>query len=185
MLWWLVDHADLMFLVLGIAALVLGCLWWMRRQRWQLTGLVVVLGLFALLWILTDWVVTDRKQIVQTVQRMADAVRSRDLDTFFQHVSPQFEYGGMGPELFRAYVDRQVRRYPVSSFRVSKVDTENVSREERKGTAEFWIFLEEEIQAPPLRCEATFLLQENRWRLGGFKLFLANSKTEYRLPDLR
>jgi hypothetical protein len=184
MLWWLVDHADLMFLILGVAALVLGCLWWMRRERWQLTGLIAALGLFALLWVVTDWVVTDRKQIVQTVQNMADAVRKPDLDSFFEHVSPHFEYGGMHAKQFRNYVERQIRRFPISSFRISKVDTESISRDAGKGRAEFWIFLDEEA-APPLRCEATFVLEENRWLLGGFKLFLANARTEYRLPDLR
>jgi len=181
---WLVDHAGQVYLFLGIRALVLGCLWWMSRDRRYLIGLSALAVLFLLVWFLTLFVVTDRMEIARTVETMAQAVDQRNLDQFFAHVSSRFDHQGMNSQRFREYVETQLQRFKVSSFRISKIVVEDVSRQAATGNAEFWIYVEGpwEGEAPPLRCEGAFVLEEEKWRLKGFKLFLGRTSTELRLP---
>jgi hypothetical protein len=183
MLSWLVDHASLWFLFLGIAGLVIASLWWMTRRReyvWALAGL----GAFiALLWLLTRFVVTDRMRIVDTVQTMAKAVQERKLDDFLEHVAQTFNHDGMNSQEFRQYLENRLKRYQVRTFTVSKVRAEDVSRQTAAGKAEFWIQVEGtwEEGVPPLRCESEFVLERDDWRLKGFRLFLGNTSNEIRL----
>jgi len=181
---WLVDHAGLVYLCLGIAALVLGCLWWMTRHKKYLVALLGTAVVLGLVWLLTLFVVTDRMQVARGVEAMARAVDQRNLDQFFDHISSEFDHMGMNAQQFRTYMETQLRRFKVASFRVSKINTEDVSRQAGTGKAEFWIFVEGpwEGEAPPLRCEAAFVLEKDKWRLKGFKLFLGNTANEFRLP---
>ena len=187
MVWWLVDHASVVYLVLGITALVLGCLWWMTRKRAYGFAAIVAAALLLLVWLLSVFVVTDRMRIVQTVEIMARAVDQRNLDAFFKHVSPQFKHDLMDAPQFRLYTETQLRRYKVFKFHVFKITAEDVSRQTGTGKAQFWIDVEGgwEGEAPPLRCVATFVFEREEWLLKGFKLFLGNTSTEFRLPAAR
>jgi hypothetical protein len=181
---WLVDHSALGYLFLGILVLVMACLWWINRKRHYLLGLMGAIGLVAVLWLLTLFVVTDRAQIVHGVQAMAQAIEQRNLDHFFKHVSSSFDHQGMNAQQFRGYVESQLQRYKVTSFSVSKIAAYDVSRQSGKGNADFWISLEGnwEGQVLPLRCETLFVLEANEWRLKGFRLFVSNTTQEFRLP---
>jgi hypothetical protein len=184
MLSWLVDHSALGYLFLGILVLVMACLWWINRKRQYLLGLIGAIGLVVVLWLLTLFVVTDRAQIVHSVQAMAQAIEQRNLDQFFKHVSSSFDHQGMNAQQFRGYVESQLQRYKVTSFSVSKIAAYDVSRQAGKGNADFWISLEGnwEGEVLPLRCETLFVLEANEWRLKGFRLFVSNTTQEFRLP---
>ncbi len=187
MFWWLVDHAAVVYLVLGITALVLGCLWWMTRKRGYWFALIISAGLFVLVWLLGLFVVTDRMRIIQTVEIMARAAEQRNLDEFFKHVSPRFKYDLMDAQQFRLYTEGQLRRFRVVKFQVFKISAEEVLRQAGTGKARFWIDVEGgwEGGAPPLRCDAMFAFERDEWLLTGFKLFLGNTSTEFRLPAAR
>jgi len=181
---WLVDHAGLVYLFLGILGLVLGSLWWMSRSRHYLFGLIGAAGLLVLVWLLTLFLVTDRVQIVRNVEAMAQAIDKRNLDQFFKHLSGSFDHEGMNAQQFREYVEPQLKLHKVTVFHVSKIVAENVSRQTGKGQVAFWIDVQGNWQGevPPLRCEASFVLERDEWRLKGFKLFLGNTPTEFKLP---
>jgi hypothetical protein len=181
----LVDHAGLWFLLLGIAGLVLASLWWMTRRREYVWAFAGVAALIALLWLLTRFVVTDRMQIVRTVQVMAQAVQQRNLDEFFKHVASSFRHETMNAPELRRYMESQLKRHQVRTFHVTGVRAEDVARTGKSGKAEFWIQVEGDWEGgvPPMRCESTFTLERDEWRLQGFKLFLGNTGNEFRLPS--
>ena len=74
MLWWLVDHATVCYLLLDLAALVLVAIFWSNRRVAYLLAAGGALGLIALVWLLTIIVITDRKQLYLNVQAMARGV---------------------------------------------------------------------------------------------------------------
>ena len=186
MVWWLVDHARVLYLTLGVLALVLGCLWWMTRKRIYRFALIGIAAILLLIWLLALFIVTDRMRIVRRVQAMAQAIDQRNLDEFFKYVSPQFGYDAMDIQQFRIYTEAQLRRYKVFSFRVHKITVPDVSRQ-TGSKAGFWIDVEGawEGETPPLRCEAIFVFERDEWLLKGFRIYLGNSSTEFRLPPAR
>jgi hypothetical protein len=173
------------YLTLGILALVVGCLWWMTRKRIYRFALLGTALLLLVVWFLTLFIVTDRMRIVRTVETMAQAIHQHNLDEFFKHVSPQFGHDAMDAQQFRLYTEAQLRRHKVYSFHVHKITAPDVSRQ-TGSKAGFWIDVEGawEGEAPPLRCEATFVFEREEWLLKGFKLLLGNSSTEFRLPPM-
>jgi hypothetical protein len=187
MLWWLVDHASSVNLLLGIAALIAGCLWWMTRKRGYGFAFLVTVALLIVVRLLSVFIVTDRMRIIQTVEAMARAVDQRNLDECFKHVSPQFKHDLMDAQQFRVYTEAQLRLHKVFKFHVFKISAEDVSRETGTGKARFWIDVEGawDGEAPPLRCDATFVFERDMWLLKDFKVFLGNTSNEFRLPAAR
>src|SRR5262245_58555228 len=87
MLWWLVDNANLVFLVLGLVALVLAVRWSLTRRGAYLAGLGVTFTLIAVVFALTLFVVTDRRRLVQRVEEIARLFNPKDLDRAFDHMT--------------------------------------------------------------------------------------------------
>ena len=73
---WLIDNANTRYVLFGMV----GCLHWRRlvaaspTEHTLLVGVAAAVGLIALLWVLTQVVVTDRQQLELNVRGMADAV---------------------------------------------------------------------------------------------------------------
>ena len=82
---WLVDNANLWYVLFGMAALGTGAAWWLRRETKYLVGVTIAVGVILLLWLLTRLVVTDRQQLelnisqldlVALVQQVATALQA-------------------------------------------------------------------------------------------------------------
>jgi hypothetical protein len=183
MFWWLVDNVNLVYVLLGVVGLVCAVQWWQTRKRKYAIAFGVVAALMGLVFLLTRLIVTDRQQLVLNVRVMAQALRERKLDTFFEHVSPAFRHGTLDARTFRTFVEERLRQLDVKDFRVWGLATGEVSRAD-KGQVEFMFQVEAgaDRQVPPVRCEAEFAFEEGRWRLRGFQLFLMNQKDPLVLP---
>jgi hypothetical protein len=69
-----------------------------------LTVLAVLAGVYFLLDRLVE---TPHEQIKRKLHEMADAVKTRNLDRIFAHISEQFNVQGMNKAAFRTYVESQ------------------------------------------------------------------------------
>jgi hypothetical protein len=187
MIWWVVDHINLVILLLVAAAVVLVAAWWSTRKQPLLIALAAVGALIVAAWVLAQVVVTDRMRLTATVQEMAQAVQERNLDRLFGKISSTFQHAGMDRARFRDYVKAQLDSHRIQAFHVEKFDFPGiVDRTAGRGQIEFWVYVvAPQIEDIPIRCEAEFNFEGQEWRLQGFKVFVGRSPNELRLPSGR
>ena len=185
MLWWLVDHAATVYFILGIVALGLFAVWWMNRRSKYLLALAIPLGLIALTWLLTLFVVTDHKRLEQICQQIAQGIRQRNLEQVFQHISPAFHQANqrqMSKAELRDLAKNHMDRHGAEDVTFAKFSFGEVSRAKKMAQVEFWVYGVHDLQGAPIRCETNFALEEDAWRMKGFKLFIANTGNQYPFP---
>jgi hypothetical protein len=87
---WLFEGLTTVYVLL--AAALLGCLfvyWQYRRNAW-LYAAAVVAALIGVYWLLDRLVKTEREQIQEKVEVMAQGLRDHNLDAVFEHLSDDF-----------------------------------------------------------------------------------------------
>ncbi len=187
MLGWLVDNAIVLYVLLGFVAVLLLVLSWQNRTRRYLIALGVVAFLAALVFLLTLLVVSDRQVLVRTITRMADDLEKHRVAEFAQNVSRTFRHNSplLDAKEFRDYVARNLKAYKVKRFRVYsfKVD-QLVPRDKAKVSFHIQVELDafRDENVPPMRCEAEFVWENERWCLRAFKLFPVGLGNEFQLP---
>src|SRR5208282_5754580 len=88
------DNRFQIYLVLGIAAVVLAMIWLRTRDRRIRISLFVVVGLLGV-FLLVDKLrpETVREQIERKIKEMAAAVEAQKPDRIFEHISEEFSIG--------------------------------------------------------------------------------------------
>jgi hypothetical protein len=171
---WLFEGSPTVYLILGVAALILLGLGLRTRQRKYALGLGVVAVLAGLVWLADFLVVTDREQIVNKIKAMTDSVARKDVEGIFQHMTRDFHFRSMDRNKFRAYVEGAIRSGGVDEVAVWDFEPGEVSREKRTGTVTF--------KAKPVGrwamgtefslVRAEFVLEsDGQWRMRSFELF--------------
>jgi hypothetical protein len=173
MLWWLVDNANLVLLILVLAGLVLGVGWWMTRRGAYVLGLAGVIALAILVWVLSLLIVTDRRQLVLTVQEVARKVNNKDLAGAFLHFADdvELEINGVKRELTREALQKMAASYfkpgQITGINVADVDVDRVERP----TAVVSFYVSATDQPGIARCEAKCRLTgERAWRVTALKV---------------
>src|SRR5262245_37903229 len=129
MLGWLVENANLVYLVLGCAGLVLAANWWLTRKRGFLIGLGGVALLALGLFLLTRLIETDRQQIERNLQEMVSNVKKGSLDKAFAHISDQFQAKTQGAAVNKAKL-RRIAEDAIKFYGVEEVVAWRVEVEE-------------------------------------------------------
>jgi hypothetical protein len=184
MLWWIVDHATVFYLLLGLTALALGAIFWSTRRGGYLLAAGAALALIALVWLLTTIVITDRRQLYLNVQAMARGVEQGDPDKVFVHFSPEFRHGDQDLKSSRDRVTRAIRLKRVSDIHVWSFETEKLSREEKKARVTFLVRFFADGARHLYRCRLDFGFEDGHWRLRGFQVFnpLVNNEQPIQIP---
>ncbi len=175
MLWWLVDNANLVILVLGLVALVLGVRWWLTRQGKYLVGLGAAVGLIGVVWLLTLTVVTDRVRLLRTVETIGRQLNQHDLDRAFAHLTDRVrvETGvwttTLPREVLLKIARTRMQKGHVKALEVWNVDVESVDRP--KAVVSFYL-RPQEFAGAFATCHAEFVLVGEQWRVKGLKLAL-------------
>jgi hypothetical protein len=184
MLSWLVDHAGLVYLFLGIAALVLGSCWWMTRHRKYVLSLAVVAALFVLVFVLTRFIVTDRQQIARNLRAMAAGVVDGKPEQVFRHLSSQFHLGSMDRGTFLPHAEKAIRQHRVTDVYVWKFEAEDLDREARKARVSFNVRVTSDwTESTQLfLVRADFVLEDGQWRMKTFQLFNPVVNTNQPIP---
>lgn len=171
MLWWLVDNATVVYLVLGLAALVLAAIFWSNRRVKFLGAAGVLLGLLALFFLVTRLVVTDRKQLYLNVQAMARGVEEGDPEKVFRHFSREFRHENMDGATSRDRIAAAIRTRRVSAIGISSFEAEQLSRADRKARVTFLVSFDADGQRHLFRVRLEFALEGEDWRLTRVQLF--------------
>jgi hypothetical protein len=146
--------------------------------------LPILLALIAILigvyYLLDRLVETRREQIKRKLQEMAAAVKARDVDRIFKHVSEQFDVQGMNRAAFGRYVGTAINRglvddlviwgeqFPDDSGRVSFFAKPKGPR----------------LQETQFSVRSHFVLDpDGQWRLQGFEVFFGLGGDPLNLPS--
>src|SRR2546421_4342807 len=124
---WIVDNANLVYIVLGIILLGLGVSWWLHRRVKTLViagGVIALIGLF---WLLTWLIPTDRKQIEANLWEMALAAREGKADGVAKHLAKSFRYGGMNRDEVARAAAASAKNFKVESVNLWEFDVKSLT----------------------------------------------------------
>jgi ketosteroid isomerase-like protein len=170
---WLADSAPLLSMLLGTAAVVLAVLWWRTRRGWFLVS-AALLGLcIGGIFLLMAWYPSDGKQIIHVVQDMSAALRAKDVDRIFSHISDKFSYRRHAKQEFRKMCEEVLRRRDVTECEVWNFNFEDVSRAKGTGIVSFHVKPKGNWGGGEFYlCKAEFVLEaDGRWRMRTFEIF--------------
>jgi hypothetical protein len=173
-LWWLVDNALLLYLLLGCALLAVGAYWWMTRKRQFLIATGGVAGLLILVWLLTQVVVTDRGRIEGNIRAMAAAIGENKPADVVKHLARDFQFGTYTKATAERDIRSAIHQYGLQEIRVRDVSITKLSRAEGKAEAEFRVFVWSSMTEGggyPFWCKAEFVLEDEDWRLRRIRIF--------------
>ncbi len=184
----LFENRSSVYLLLAVAAIIVGFLWTRTRERRYLYGIGGIAGLFALVFLLN--LVrgeTDGEQIERRVKEMAAAVKAKDLDAAFRHVSDRFRRGGTDKATLRTFAQTVLDRGEVNEFQVSKFERVRFRRvgDQEIGTIPFVVKVITNDAVYPFRVEGDFVRDpDGQWRLKDFRVYFITSTEEYHVPGL-
>jgi hypothetical protein len=164
---WFIDNANIVYILLGIVALGFITAFWLNKRVKFLAYAGIFVLLIGAMWLLATFVPTDRKEIHQNVETMADAVVRGDDKELFKHISREFRHNELNREQLTALFKGIVAQYKVGGVNIRQFDCDEVSREKALAKAHFnaYVF---DAQGSPLRivlCLATFAREDDHWKL--------------------
>jgi hypothetical protein len=179
---WLVENARVLYILLGIVGVGLVLVWWNNRRAKYLGFVVGIVALIGLLWLLTQFHISDRKQIELNVLAMRDAILKKNADDLFKHVSKDFNYKGTDRETLYAAVKVLIGKLDVSDIGISSFRVEDVSREKKLARTSFLVTPHPDKQM--FRAEADFVLEGDQWKLKTMRFYGPTGGQEMDIPGL-
>jgi hypothetical protein len=171
MLHWIVDHATLFYVLLGLVAAACAAAWWMTRKKGPLIALGVTVGLMALIFILSLFIVTDRQMIAAAIHEMAGSVEENKPEKIVKHLSRDFAYGNETKKTAAKFIRSIIDGYGLTYVKAWDIDFEKLSREEGKALVSFRTRVDWREGTVLLICRCDFVLEEGAWRVKGFQVF--------------
>jgi uncharacterized membrane protein (Fun14 family) len=178
MLAWLVDHAHVVYFVLGVIVLGLLVSFWLKRRVRTLFFALVGVALIALFWLLTVIVPTDRKQIEANLWEMALAARDKRSSDLVKHLTRDFVFQGRN----RDETGKVAVKHRVDSVNLWEFDWKEVT----DTRAEVWFRCVAHGDGGTFLaiCRATFVKEGELWKLQriSFHQPVANTNEEIAIP---
>jgi hypothetical protein len=162
------------YIILGVASLLLLLRWQQTRRRTWLFAIVIVAGLAGLYFLLDRLVETGREQIERKLKEMAAGVQARNAEGIFTHISDQFRMGGLDKPTFRRFVDQVLRDRQITELEVWQFEVPPTPRSTQLVEVGFLVKPKGGItgNAAHYRCQAHFLRDsDGQWRLRDFQIF--------------
>jgi hypothetical protein len=184
---WLVDNATTVLIILGIiaAGFILG---WRFNGRVKLLGFAVgVLALMGLVFVLTLFVPTDKKQIRASVDAMSDAVVAGRTDDLFKHISKDFAYKSITRDILYEAARKTITAHRIKAINITGFEDEEISRATGTAKVRFKVTAFDESDTPrPFVTRAEFVLEGDQWKLKTMRFYKAfvNTNEEIHLPGI-
>jgi hypothetical protein len=183
---WLVDNANIVYILLGLVALGFLVAGWLTRRVKFFALALIPLAVIGLFWLLTRTVVTDRQQIHNSIDAMAAAVVNQDGEALFKHVSKEFLHKGMSRKEMHDRVGRAIKLHKVKQAFISDFTATEVSRATGKAKASFRVRVDDQGGEIVFfaRCETDFVLEADQWKLKSIDFFnpVANQDQPLDIP---
>ena len=170
MIFWLVDHVSIIYVLLALALIAAGVLFWQTKRGRELLAMGIIIAIGFLIWFLCGLVVTDRQQIRLNMDALAAATRDGLAEKITPLLAKDFKFGGLPREQIGDYVVARAKSAGIKSYLISSFEVEKFSRDKNQGRAEttFLLRLDHRDGSLPLRCWGIFVLEEGQWRLQSF-----------------
>ena len=170
---WLAENAALIYMLLGVATVVLGFAWWQTKRGWFAVGSGVLVLLIILVWLFRTFYPSDAELMMAKIEEMAAAVKTGNLDRMFAPVSNDFRFRGLDKAEFRSFAEQTMRSHDVTEVRVWGFQSEGAAKN-RTGKISFQ-FKPKGNWADSTSfylCEAEFALEnDGQWRLRSCEVF--------------
>ncbi|HYV38464.1 MAG TPA: hypothetical protein VE988_22460, partial [Gemmataceae bacterium] len=134
MIWWIVDNITLVLLVLAVIALCCGAAWWSFRNNKLLIGVAAPVTLMLAAWVMSLFIVTDRKQLVRIIENMQDLINAGKIDEFAEYFDEDITVDTLNGKLpfkkaqLKSLAEGNKKHYMVKKIFVSQIDVEEISR---------------------------------------------------------
>jgi len=181
MLSWLVDHANVVYFVLGAVVLSLLVSFWLKRRIRTLFMALAGLALIVVFWLLTVVVPTDRKQIEANLWAMARAVRDKKPDDLVRHWARDFEFMGRSRAELAKAVTGTADRFHVESINLWEFDWKSITADK----AEVWFRCVANGQGGGTFlaiARANFVKEGDAWKLQRIRFFQPLGNTDQEIP---
>lgn len=184
---WLIESNPSLYFLLAAAAIGFATAWWRTRQRKYAIAAGVSLALLVAAYLSHRLVESDREQMVRKIGEMSVAVRGRQIDRVFEHVSDSFLTNGVDKKGFRAYAESRNQSRFVEEFVAWDFEPGPTSRESRAGELRFFFKVRGSFgETPPGYFARTLWVYDSdgQWRLKGYELYnsINDSKTPVAVP---
>ncbi len=181
---WLVDNPGALYLALAIAAVAFLVAFRLRGRALHLGLALGCLALIGLFWLLSQWIMTDRKQITSNVRSMAAAVVNADREQLFRYVAPDFQFQTMNRDDLYRVVENGVKQHQVKDVYVSQIEVEELSRPERRAKVNFLARVDSADGQRLFLLKTDFTLDGDVWKIKTMKLYnpLVNQDQPINIP---
>ena len=130
----------------------------------------------ALLWLLSMNIKTDRQQLEDAVNAMAQGVENKQLKMVFKHISDNFNYKGNTREMIYNVAQQHIKEHEVKNIRINRFQVE-IDREKKHARTGFFVSATAERELI-LRTEADFALEGEVWKLKTLRVYPVGSDHE-------
>lgn len=184
---WIVDNAIVLYVLFGVVAVGLLLVWRNNRQTKYLgftAGAVVLVGL---VWLATHYYVSDKKQLENNVNAMADAVQAGKVDELFKYISKDFDHKGITREKLYEEARQSIQRNQIKSVHISNFNVDEVSRSQRTAKTRFRVSASGAGERTFIFVtQADFVLEGDQWKLKAVRFYnpLVNQDQEIGVPGL-
>lgn len=185
MLWWLVDNATVLLLVVGLVTLSFGYFWWQTRKRTHAIGAGAGVVLFVAVLVLSFVIMTDRKVLVRTIHDLVDSINRADPDALIKHVADEMEISQPGRPIkikkkqLHDACRAAMKQYKVSQIEISGLDIEEIERP--RAVLRFIVRPVDDHRFA--HCKAEFMLVgEGDWRMRALEVTFGLGGQQQILP---
>ena len=186
MLYWIVDRALLLHVLLGFTAAGFGILYWNNRDRKSLRAFSVTLGIGGILWLLTVFIVTDRQRITRNLHAMADAVVAKKPEELKKYLAPELFFNAEKTRVDRDKVlslaKQQAGALSIEGIRLTQFHFEQLSRTDAKAEVFFSAVIDMQGMTQPCQCKAGFLRRDEAWLLQSLEVFTPVGNQPIHIP---
>lgn len=178
---WIVDHPQAVYLALGAGAIIYLAIFWAHKRVRDLGNAGIFIALLALFWLLSQFIMTDRKLIHQTLRQMADAVIAGDGDALFTHVARDFRYHDLNRDTTYQAVRKNIKHFSIQAVHLWDYEVPELSRSDRKARVEFKATVSGPDMDRMFLIRSDFVLEEGAWKMQSFRVFnpIVNTTDEF------
>lgn len=179
---WLIDQTNVLTFLLATAAL--GCVvygWLTTRAKYWFWAAGFVAAI-ALLWLLGQFVVTDRRQIILNLDRMAQASVQQKPDVLFRYLARDFKFGSLGRDELHQRISRQVQVHKVHGVHLWD---QRVKVEGTQGEVVFNFRADAEDDKKFIAsAKAKFVKEDGTWKMKSVEVYSIGSTQRLHVPGV-
>lgn len=188
---WLAEPDSALLLLVAVFAVGFATLAWRTRQRsWLILAGLALFLLFGL-YLCDRFFQSDRELIGQSIQSIAAAVDSQNLDAVFSHISEEFQYSTVNKAGFRRFCKERMQANHVESLVVWNFQVLKFNETRTQADVSFQFKVKAggrlgNLEAGFYLCKAEFVKEaDGKWRMKTFKVYpLSTADQALTIPGL-